>query len=77
MDACHNPKACRVGAKDRMIQKTANEFGHFFVTHIDVNQPITVVAKALFEEVLILGEERCPVKPVQKGNYVLVFDSAP
>lgn len=45
------------------------------VSDVQVNQPVGAVAEAWFEKVLILSEERCPVKPVQNRQQVFVLDS--
>ena len=76
VDSGHNPHSSGLGIKCRMLQKASDVEGDLGVFHIQVNQPVGVMAKASLEKVLILREERCAMKPVQERNQVFVFNSA-
>ena len=72
----HDAQAFGLSVKGWMFEKAANEFRDMNVSHVEINQSVAWMAERLFEKMFILSEQRCAVKTVQKGNQILVFNSA-
>ena len=75
-DPCDDAQALGLRVEDLMPDEAAYEFRDFNVPHVQINQPVALMAERLFEKMFNLGEQRGAVKTVQKRNQILILNSA-
>jgi hypothetical protein len=73
--ADNSPQSLGAGIKVRVLEKLAHEVSRIVITYVQPYQAIRIMAESLFEEILVLCEERDRGHSVENRDDVVILDS--